>query len=70
MRSQNRAMFIETISRVLSELVQEITKIEKSFKDPKFMELLADYAKDMANPEVICSACCCIRFIHLELLNV
>lgn len=34
-------------------LIQEITKIEKSFKDPKFMELLADYAKDMADPEVI-----------------
>ena len=34
-------------------LMQEITKIEKSFKDPKFMELLAEYAKDMADPEVI-----------------
>lgn len=42
---------------VLSELMQEITKIEKSFKDPKFMELLADYAKDMADPEVMHSAC-------------
>lgn len=33
-------------------LLQEIAKFEKSFKDPKFMELLADYAKDMADPEV------------------
>lgn len=32
--------------------VQEITKFEKSFKDPKFMELLADYAKDIADPQV------------------
>ena len=40
----------------LTELLQEITKIEKSFKDPKFMELLADYAKDMADPEVMHSA--------------
>lgn len=32
--------------------MQEITKFEKSFKDPKFMELLADYAKDIADPEV------------------
>lgn len=43
---------IKTISHVSSELMQEITKIEKSFKDPKFMELLVDYAKDMADPEV------------------
>jgi hypothetical protein len=33
-------------------LLQEITKFEKSFKDPKFMELLADYAKDIADPQV------------------
>lgn len=33
--------------------MQEIAKFEKSFKDPKFMELLADYAKDMADPEVV-----------------
>ncbi|DBA92788.1 hypothetical protein WJX77_000098 [Trebouxia sp. C0004] len=30
---------------------EEITKFEKSFKDPKFMELLADYAKDIADPQ-------------------
>ena len=40
------------------ELMQEIAKFEKSFKDPKFMELLADYAKDMADPEVMLSRSC------------
>lgn len=63
-------MCIETISRVLSALVQEITKIEKSFKDPKFMELLADYAKDMADPEVMHSACRFIPHVHSGLLTV
>ena len=33
--------------------LQEITRSEKHLKDPKFVELLADYAKEIANPEVI-----------------
>lgn len=39
--------------------MQEITKFEKSFKDPKFMELLADYAKDIADPQVRPSMATC-----------
>ena len=57
-------------SAVFYELMQEITKIEKSFKDPKFMELLVDYAKDMADPEVMHSVSVCIPCIHFGLLSV
>ena len=32
--------------------VQEISKFETKFKDPKFMELFADYARDLADPAV------------------
>ena len=31
---------------------QGISKFEKSFKDPKFVELFAEYAKEIASPEV------------------
>ena len=32
--------------------LQEVANFEKKLKDPKFIELLADYAKDISDPKV------------------
>lgn len=31
---------------------QEVGKFEKAFKDPKFMEMFAEYAKEISDPKV------------------
>lgn len=31
-------------------VLQEVNKFEEAFKDPKFMELFADYAKEISDP--------------------
>jgi hypothetical protein len=32
--------------------LQEVGKFEKAFKDPEFVKLFADYAKEVSDPKV------------------
>jgi hypothetical protein len=38
----------------LIALSQETDRLAKAFKDPKFLELFADYAREISDPRVSC----------------
>ena len=40
------------LARPSTMIQQEVDKFEKAFKDPEFMKMFADYAKEISDPKV------------------
>lgn len=43
---------VERLNNVLASSLQECDKFAKAFKDPEFMKLFEEYAKEVSDPKV------------------
>lgn len=45
--------------------IQEVDKFSKAFKDPEFIKLFEDYAREVSDPKVGCQLDLCIWFFYV-----